>query len=58
MALKDEDTLMKRKKELEEAMNNLGLVIESDEEDDVDELASLFEMDEDVLKEMEQKKRD
>ncbi|MBK0347185.1 hypothetical protein JDW15_00870 [Aerococcaceae bacterium zg-ZJ1578] len=58
MALKDEDTLMKRKRELEEAMNNLGLVIDDEVEEEVDELASQFEMDEEALKELEQQKRD
>ncbi|MBS4462740.1 hypothetical protein JXA27_09325 [Aerococcaceae bacterium zg-B36] len=58
MALKDEDTLMKRKRELEEAMNNLGLVIDDEVEEEVDELASQFEMDVEALKELEQQKRD
>ena len=31
MALKDEDTLMKRKRELEEAIHNLGISFEEEE---------------------------
>ena len=49
MALKDEDTLMKRKRELEEAMKNLGLEMDEPSEEDVDELADQFQLDEEAL---------
>lgn len=52
MALKDEDTLMKRKRELEEAMANLGLDLNEEEEAFVDDLANQFEFDEEALKAM------
>lgn len=52
MALKDEDTLMKRKRELEEAMANLGLDWNEEEEAFVDDLANQFEFDEEALKAM------
>lgn len=50
MALKDEDTLLKRKKELEEAMNNLGLTFDIEEPEEVDDLASQFTLDEEAMK--------
>lgn len=52
MALKDEDTLMKRKRELEEAMANLGLDLNEEDEAFVDDLANQFEFDEEALKAM------
>ena len=39
MALKDEDTLMKRKRELEEAIHNLGIRFEEEEIAEQDDLA-------------------
>lgn len=56
MALKDEDTLMKRKKELEEAMQNLGLSLEEKEEEYKDELADMFAFDEAELDKMHAQK--
>lgn len=58
MALKDEDTLLKRKKELEEAMNNLGLTFDIEESEEVDELADQFRLDETALNELFNEKKD
>lgn len=58
MALKDEDTLMKRRRELEEAINNLGITFEEEKEEEQDELADLFVMDEAALAEMSNQKDD
>lgn len=55
MALKDEDTLMKRKRELEEAINNLGISFEEEETEAHDDLADQFEFDEEALAEMNKK---
>lgn len=58
MALKNEDTLMKRKRELEEAMRNLGLSIEEEHQEEEDALADQFQMDEDFMKELIDKDKD
>lgn len=55
MALKDEDTLMKRKRELEEAIRNLGLTFDNEEIEEIDEKNELddqFMMDEEALREL------
>lgn len=58
MALKDEDTLMKRKRELEEAMRNLGLMIEEDIREDDDLLAEQFQLDEEMMQKLMNKETD
>lgn len=56
MALKDEDTLMKRKRELEEAIHNLGIRFEEEEIAEQDDLANQFSFDEEALAEMNHNK--
>lgn len=56
MALKDEDTLMKRKRELEEAIFNLGLSLDEEPEEEMDELANQFMLDEEALAELTKEK--
>lgn len=57
MALKDEDTLLKRKKELDEAMEKLGLSFDIEEENEEDVLAEQFTMDEAAMSDMMQNKK-
>lgn len=56
MALKDEDTLMKRKRELDEAIRNLGVSFDEDGNEEKDELAAQFMMDEEALAELNKQK--
>lgn len=56
MALKDEDTLMKRKRELEEAIHNLGISFEEEEKAEQDDLANQFSFDDEALAEMNHNK--
>lgn len=56
MALKDEDTLMKRKRELDEAIRNLGVSFDEDDHEEQDDLAAQFMMDEEALAEINQSK--
>lgn len=56
MALKDEDTLMKRKKELDEAIANLGVQFDEVEPEFVDELANQFDFDQSAFDELTKEK--
>lgn len=57
MALKDEDTLLKRKKELDEAMEKLGLSFDIEEENEEDVLAEQFTMDDAAMSDILEDKK-